>query len=238
MAIKRLAILQSSYIPWKGYFDIIRAVDHFILYDDVQYTKNDWRNRNRIKTATGLCWLTIPVHLGGRFGQAIKDVEVADPRWAVKHWKSLTTHYAKARFASDLFGLLSNCYTEAATLSKLSAVNELFIRRICGLLGIETSIARSMDYALDGDRVDRLIGLCRQVGASEYLSGPAAKNYLDETRFNEFGIAVRWMDYAGYPPYPQLHNPPFVHEVTVLDLLLNVGLERARDYLLATRKPL
>lgn len=235
MAIKRLAILQSSYIPWKGYFDIIRAVDHFILYDDAQYTKNDWRNRNRIKTAAGPRWLTIPVRTEGRFGQAIKDVEVADTRWAAKHWKSLVTHYAKARFSGELFAPLSDCYTKAAVLPKLGEINELFIRRICGLLGIETSIARSMDYNLNGDRVDRLIGLCQQVGASEYLSGPAAKSYLDETRFNEFGIAVRWMDYAGYPPYPQLHSPPFLHDVTVLDLLLNVGLERAEDYLLAAR---
>ena len=139
---------------------------------------------------------TIPVRLGGRFGQAIKDVEIADPRWAVKHGKSLATHYAKAPYSGELSGVLREWYAEAATLSKLSAINELFIRRICGLLSIETSIARSMDYALEGDRIDRLVGLCRQVGASEYLSGPAARNYLDETHFNECGIAVRWMDYA------------------------------------------
>ena len=99
----------------------------------------------------------------------------------------------------------------------------------------ELSVGRPGRQVIRDQRVDRLIGLCQQVGASEYLSGPAAKSYLDETRFNEFGIAVRWMDYAGYPPYPQLHSPPFLHDVTVLDLLLNVGLERAEDYLLAAR---
>ena len=143
--MKRLAVIQSSYIPWKGYFDIINAADAFILYDDAQYTKNDWRNRNRIKTAEGPRWLTIPVRASGRFGQAIKDVEVADGRWADKHWKSITTHYAKARFSPDLFGILGDCYAEAATLRSLSVINELFIRRICNLLGVETR-----DFQFDG----------------------------------------------------------------------------------------
>jgi len=232
--MKRVAILQSSYVPWKGYFDIIGSVDEFILYDDVQYSKNDWRNRNRIKTQAGTVWMTIPVRQTGRFGQPIREVEIGDPRWAAKHWKSIQTHYARAPSFPELAPILAGLYESASTEPLLSRVNEKFLRAICGLLGIETRITRSMDYQLRGNRVDRLVDLCEQAGAGEYLSGPAARSYLDESRFAEKGIAVRWMDYSGYPEHRQLFSPPFVHEVSILDLLLNEGPVGARSFLLST----
>lgn len=232
--MKRVAILQSSYVPWKGYFDIIGSVDEFILYDDVQYSKNDWRNRNRIKTQAGTAWMTIPVRQTGRFGQPIREVEIGDPRWAAKHWKSIQTHYARAPWFPELAPVLADLYERASAEPLLSRVNEMFLREICGLLGIETRITRSMDYQLRGDRVDRLVGLCQQAGAREYLSGPAARDYLEEGRFADKGIAVRWMDYSGYPEHRQLFSPPFVHEVSILDLLLNEGPQGARGYLLST----
>ena len=234
--MKRVAILQSSYVPWKGYFDIIGSVDEFILYDDAQYSKNGWRNRNRIKTREGTAWLTIPVLGTGRFGQLIREVEIGDPRWAEKHWKSIQSHYARAARFPELAPVFEKLYERAAAETLLSGVNELFLREICGLLGIGTRISRSMDYRLEGDRVERLVGLCEQTGAGEYLSGPAARDYLDESRFAEKGMSVRWMDYSGYPEYRQLFSPPFVHEVSILDLLLNEGPEEARSYLLSTGK--
>jgi hypothetical protein len=233
--MKRIAILQSSYVPWKGYFDVIGSVDEFILYDAVQYSKNGWRNRNRIKTSAGTAWITIPVLGKGRFGQPIRDVEIGDPRWAAKHWKSILTHYARASWLPALAPALAELYERAAAERSLSRVNELFVRAICDLLGFRTRITRSEDYRLEGDRVERLVGLCRQAEAGEYLSGPAAKAYLDEGRFAEAGIAVRWMDYCGYPEYHQLFVPPFIHEVSILDLLLNEGPLGARRYLLSTR---
>ena len=229
--MKRVAILQSSYVPWKGYFDIIGSVDEFILYDDVQYSKNGWRNRNRIKTREGTAWLTIPVLGTGRFGQLIREVEIGDPRWAEKHWKSIQAHYARADRFPELAPVFEKLYERAAAETLLSRVNEIFLREICGLLGIGTLITRSTDYRLEGDRVERLVGLCEQAGAGEYLSGPVARDYLDERLFAEKGMKVRWMDYSGYPEYRQLFSPPFVHEVSILDLLLNEGPERARDYL-------
>lgn len=229
--MKRVAILQSSYVPWKGYFDIIGSVDEFILYDDAQYSKNGWRNRNRIKTREGTAWLTIPVLGTGRFGQRIREVEIGDPRWAEKHWKSIQAHYARAAGFPELAPVLEKLYERAAAETLLSRVNELFLREICGLLGIGTRITRSMDYLLEGDRVERLVGLCEQAGAGEYLSGPAARDYLDESRFADKGMSVRWMDYSGYPEYRQLFSPPFVHEVSILDLLLNEGPEGARKCL-------
>jgi hypothetical protein len=234
--MKRIAILQSSYIPWKGYFDIVSSVDELILYDDAQYTRRDWRNRNRIKTKDGTLWLTIPVRVKGRFNQPIRAVEVADPRWADGHWRSIRAHYTKARFFTELAPLLRRLYECAASELLLSRVNEIFLQAICGLLVIQTRITRSMDYELHGDRTERLIGLCEQAGAGEYLSGPAARAYLDESRFTEKGIAVRWMDYSGYPEYHQLFSPPFIHEVSILDLLLNEGPQGARSYLLSTAR--
>jgi hypothetical protein len=234
--MKRAAILQSSYIPWKGYFDLIRRVDEFILYDDVSYSKNDWRNRNRIKTQAGPAWLTIPVLATGRFGQRIRDVEIGDPRWAAKHWKSIQASYARARGWSEASPLLRELYEQAASETRLSRVNELFLRAFCSLLEIETRITFSSEYDLSGDRVGRLVSLCEQVGATEYLSGPAARDYLDEARFAERGIAVRFMDYSGYPEHEQLWGAPFIHEVSLVDLLLNEGVSGARDYLQGLRR--
>jgi hypothetical protein len=234
--MKSVAILQSSYIPWKGYFDVIGSVDEFVLYDDASYSKNDWRNRNRIKTRTGPVWLTIPVLAAGRFGQAIREVEIGDPRWPTKHWKSIQTHYARARHFPELAPLLSGIYERAAGERLLSQVNELFLRAICDLLGIRTRITRSSDYEIRGDRTERLVHICEQVGAREYLSGPAAKAYLDTRVFASHGIAVRWMDYSGYPEYRQLFGPPFVHEVSILDLLFNEGAAGARRWMLSTRR--
>jgi WbqC-like protein family len=231
---KRAAILQSAYIPWKGYFDIIGFSDEFILYDDAQYSKESWQNRNRIKGRHGAAWLTIPVVSKGRFGQAIRDVRIADRRWAANHWKRVRQEYARAAHFDRIAPILEDVYLRAAGETRLSRVNELFIRAVSGLLGIASRITRSMDYELKGDRVERLVHLCEQVGAGEYLSGPAARAYLEVERFAGRGIAVRWMDYSNYPSYAQLH-PPFVHEVTILDLLFNEGPENARRFLLSTR---
>jgi hypothetical protein len=235
MGMKRVAILQSSYIPWKGYFDLIAGVDEFIVYDDVQYTKNDWRNRNRIKTQTGTAWLTIPVLFKGRFGQRISAAEIGDPRWAARHWKSLQTCYARADSFPALEPAIRDLYERAAGEQFLSSVNQLFLCTLCNLLRVATRITRSSDYELSGGRTERLVHLCEQAGAAEYLTGPSARAYLEEEQFATRGIAVRWMSYAGYPEYRQLHAPPFVHEVSILDLLFNVGAEEAGRYMLSCR---
>jgi hypothetical protein len=223
---RRAAILQSNYVPWKGYFDLIGSVDEFVLYDDVQYTKNDWRNRNRIKTAQGVQWLTIPVRIGGRFGQRVLDAEIADPGWGVRHWRTLTQSYARAPHFDRVRDAFEDLYLGAAEPS-LSRVNRRFLERACELLGIRTRITWSDEYVTPPGRIERLIDLCRQLGAGEYLSGPAARDYLDPAAFARAGIEVIWMDYSGYPEYPQLF-PPFVHEVSILDLLFNTGPDAAR----------
>jgi len=220
-APRRIAIVQSSYIPWKGYFDLIGSVDEFVLFDDVQFTRRDWRNRNRIKTADGLKWLTVPVETKGKYGQAIKDTRISDSSWREKHWKSLYHAYSKAPCFSQWATRIEDVYQDASD-EALSQINYRFLTAICGILGIDTKITWSMDYAATGRKSERLLGICRQAGATEYLSGPSARAYLDESLFEEAGIDVLWMEYDGYPEYDQLY-PPFEHRVTVLDLLFHTG---------------
>lgn len=222
----KLAVLQSNYIPWKGYFDLINMVDEFVLYDDMQYTSNDWRNRNRIKTRQGVEWLSIPVMTKGRFGQAVKDAVVADQHWRRKHWTTLCGSYAKARYFRQYRDVFAALYLDRHD-ERLSAINFSFLQTACRLLGITTRLSWSMDHRLEGDRNERLINLCRRLGATHYVSGPAARAYLDEPRFSEAGIAVSYIDYTGYPPYSQLFGA-FVHEVSILDLIFNEGPEAPR----------
>jgi hypothetical protein len=223
MRAKAVAIVQSCYIPWKGYFDLINLVDEFILYDDRQYTRRDWRNRNRIKTPQGTQWLTIPVEVKGRYEQRIDETVISDAEWNVGHWKTLQHNYAAAPHFDDYAEPLSSLYA-GMNEPHLSAVNRAFLDTICKLLGIETRLSWSTDYEAEGTKTDRLVSLCKAAGATAYLSGPNAKEYMDESLFDEASIELEYMDYSGYREYPQLH-PPFEHEVTVLDLLFNTGAE-------------
>jgi hypothetical protein len=220
--MKRVAILQSSYIPWKGYFDIIHDVDLFVFHDDLQYTKGDWRNRNRIKTPRGAEWLTIPV--GTREDRLICEVEIRDRSWAAKHWRRIAQSYSRAPHFESYRPWFEEAYLGRAWES-LSELNQHLIRGISrDLLGLRTEFADSRDFRPEGRKLDRLLDLVRKAGAGLYVSGPAARSYIDPARFEEIGVQLAWKDYSGYPEYPQAY-PPFVHEVTVLDLLFHVGPE-------------
>src|SRR5260221_8099713 len=220
---KTIAIVQSSYIPWKGYFDLIRRSDEFILYDDAQFTKRDWRNRNRIKTPNGPMWLSIPVDVKGRYLQTIKDTRVSDPRWNERHLKTIAANYARAPFYRHYKEAVDELFLGCVSLS-LSEINFRFLSRICEILAITTPISRSMDYACAQapGKNERLLDLCRRAGATKYLSGPSARGYIDPRLFEAAGMTVGFMDYTGYPEYPQLH-PPFDHYVSILDLLFSTG---------------
>jgi hypothetical protein len=216
---KKIAILQSNYIPWKGYFDLINMVDEFILYDDVQYTKRDWRNRNRIKTPTNSMWLTIPVRQNNP--QKIKDTVVSYPNWNREHWKTIVQNYSQARYFSTFKDLFEKLYLDSSE-QFLSQINYRFISTICEILGIITKLSWSTEYQLTEGRTERLVDLCKQARATEYISGPAAQAYLNEETFKREGISVRYIDYSGYPEYAQLY-PPFDHKVSILDLIFNTG---------------
>lgn len=218
---KTIAVVQSNYIPWRGYFDLINSVDEFILYDDVQYTIRDWRNRNIIKTSRGPLWLTIPVQVKGKYLQKIKDTRISDPTWGRKHWATIVHSYSRAKYFAVQKELFEELYLQAEE-KLLSQINYRFIVAICQILGIRTTISWSMDYNLAGDKTERLIHLCQQTGATAYLSGPSAKAYLNEDLFRIEGIAVSYMDYSGYREYTQLYRP-FQGQVSIIDLIFNEG---------------
>jgi len=231
---KRVGIIQSNYIPWKGYFDFIASVDEFVLLDEVQYTRRDWRNRNKVKTASGLRWLTIPVDVSGKYTQTIEQTKIADPKWSGEHLASLHHAYGRAAHAKEQWPWLEPLYERASRLPMLTAVNELFIRAIAERLGIGTKISRSSEYGGAEGKNERLLAICAQAGASVYLSGPAAASYMDQALWKAHGIAVEFKSYDGYPEYPQLHGP-FEHSVTVLDLFFNLGDDAAEYFRQRTR---
>ena len=221
-----VSILQSNYIPWKGYFDIIAKSDIFVIYDEVQYTRRDWRNRNLIKTNDGLKWLTIPV-IQDDYYQKIFDTEILQGNWIKKHKSTLQSNYGKTPYFKEYKDAFFEIYDNPS--SNLSEINRLFIEKICAILAIGTKIIDSRELYLEGDKVERLIDACKKLNATKYLSGPAAKNYMNEVLFNENNIELEWMDYSNYKEYNQLY-PPFKHGVSILDLIFNEG-PNARSFL-------
>ena len=219
--MKRVAILQSNYIPWKGYFDLINIVDEFILYDDMQYTKRDWRNRNKIQTPNGLQWLSIPVMVKGKYFQKISNTKISDNSWGKKHWDALKQNYSKAQYFKEYKDIFEELYLNNKD-EYLSQVNYKFIEAINKILGISTKIGWSGDFNLMDGQSEKLLGICKDCDADIYLSGPAAKDYLDENIFMRNKIKIEWMNYNNYPVYKQLFEP-FDHGVTILDLIFNEG---------------
>jgi hypothetical protein len=217
-------ILQPSYIPWRGYFHLIQRADVFVFYDDVQYDKHGWRNRNRVKTPSGVQWLTIPVRSRGCVtdGTPIKDIEIAwDRDWAAKHWATIRQSYARrAPHFARYGGLLEQWYAARPALLA-DAVIPLTIT-LARELGItHTRFVRSSELGVTGDRVERLLGILRAVGADRYLSGPSAQEYIDEEQFQSANIGLSYVTYD-YREYTQLY-PPYDPQVSILDLLFMTG---------------
>ena len=227
----RIAILQPNYIPWKGYFDLIDSVDCFVLLDTVQYTDRDWRNRNRIKTSGGVKWLTIPMSKSSDFrSRLIRDARIAETDWKERHWNTIAENYRAAPRFSIVSPWAEELYRTCQS-DRLSEIDEHFIRGICGYLGIKTTIVTASELEIrETERTERLLSICRYLAADEYVSGPTAKAYLDESRFDLEGIKLSYFSYQGFPEYEQVH-PPFVHQVTVIDAILHLG-EDATEFVL------
>jgi len=222
----RCVILQPSYIPWRGYFDLIRRADLFVFYDDVQYDKRSWRNRNRVKSPQGSRWLSIPVHSRGNIshGVPIKDIRMSDEPWSAEHRDTLRRLYHAAPHYDG--SLVEDLYSDLPELLADFTIRSTIA--IAGRLGIEkTRFLRSSELVgIEGRKTDRLIEICARVGATHYLSGPSAKDYVEPEKFGAAGIALEWMTYD-YPEYPQLY-PPYDPFVTVLDLLFMTGPDAPR----------
>lgn len=224
---KTVVITQSNYIPWRGYFDLIRKADELILLDSVQYTRRDWRNRNVIKTATGTSWLTIPVEVKGQYHQSIDQTRIADTKWAEHHIRTIELSYRKASGFEETAPWLFDIMRQSAKREYLSQSNSDLLIAISRRLGITTPIRRCTDIIdrellLSFKASQRLAKLCEAVGATEYLSGPAAQSYLDTEAFAQKNIKIAWMQYDGYRDYSQCWGT-FEGRVSIVDLLLNCG---------------
>ena len=219
----KAAVLQSNYIPWKGYFDIIHDVDLFVFYDEVQYTKNDWRNRNRIRTEQGLKWLTIPC--GYDIKRKICDVKIKNELpWQTDHYNQIVSAYQKAPFFSKYRDLLESVYLDH-TWEYLYRLNRYLIETISKeYLGIDTVFRDSLEFVSQGAKDEKLLSLLQNIGCDIYVSGPAAKNYMNIQMYRDNGINVIWKDYSGYPQYNQGYGfGAFEHGVSILDLLFYTG---------------
>ena len=230
-----VVILQPSYIPWRGYFDQIRRADVFVFYDDVQYDKHGWRNRNQIKTTQGKQWITIPVHSKGvTDGINIKDVRIDwSKSWRKKHLNALTFAYSKAPFFESYQPWLESVYNrEDEFLADFTISTTVELARMLGIT--DTRFMRSSELPdLRGDKTDRVIDVLERVGATHYICGPSASSYMEPEKFDEAGITFEYMEY-NYPEYPQLH-PPYDPFVTILDLLFMMG-EDALSYIVNQEK--
>lgn len=221
----RVGIIQPNYMPWRGYFDFIDDVDLFIFLDDVQYTRRDWRNRNRIKSPQGLQWLTVPVHFHRHSAPLIADTPIDyTHNWQRKHINSLKVSYGSApyfaQYGPECLALLE---TRFATIAEL---NIALTRWMMAQLAITTPLKRASTLQASGAKTARLIDILQRVGATIYLSGPAAKDYLEPGQFDQAGIALEYKTYA-YQPYPQRWGS-FQGAVSALDLLFNCGPQAPR----------
>lgn len=226
--IHKVAILQPSYIPWLGYFDQINKVDTFVFYDDVLYTKNDWRNRNKIKTANGTAWLTIPVNIKNRLKDylLIKDVTLIDTNILKKHLKAIELNYKKSPFFKEFYSTIAPLFNKKLFNKKYRLLADLdidIIKTISEFLGIKkVNFLRSSDLDIANENsTGRLIDICKKQKATCYLTGASAKNYLDEKMFKENDILLEYQEYI-HPTYKQLWGE-FIPYLSIIDLLCNEG---------------
>lgn len=222
----KCVILQPSYIPWRGYFHQILKADIFVFYDDVQYDKNGWRNRNQIKTVQGLQWLTIPVKTKGAVSEniPINKIRISwDKPWNTHHWRGIQFTYKKAPFFETYYDYFSDVFSREPEM--LSDFTIQTTKEIAEIIGIRnTTYFKSSELGkLSGEKTDHLIEILKSVGADHYISGPAAKDYIEEEKFMEAGIQLEYMRYS-YPEYPQFF-PPFEGKVSIIDLLMMTGTD-------------
>jgi hypothetical protein len=218
----RVSVLQSNYIPWRGYFDIIRRSDVFVFYDDVKFTKNDWRNRNQVKGPNGPIWLTIPCPKN--YSVKINEVQPTNAEWQEKHWRTITQCYSKSPFFRKYSDFFEDFYLKHEWCS-LSELNQIVIKHIAReIFGFTAQFASSSDFILSGTKESRLIDLLKKIGTSVYISGPSAKSYINPEHFKSVGIEIEWMDYGHYREYNQ-QFPPYNPFVSIVDQIFNVGPE-------------
>lgn len=220
--MKTLVVLQPGYLPWIGFFDQLNRSDVFIYYDDVQYDKNGWRNRNRIKSPQGILWLSVPVLTKGIEDKQIKNMLIDNrSNWNTKQLKSISMCYAKAPYFKNYFPELEELLSK--TWDNICELDIALVELISKWLKLERKIYRSSELGIYGSKSERLLNFCKHLGADNYLSGNAAQDYLDVDLFKQSNINITWQDYE-HPVYEQI-NGEFIPYLSVIDLIFNMGEE-------------
>ncbi len=216
-----VAVHQPQYLPWLGYFDKMRRADVFCYLNDVQYKKNEWQNRNRIKTAQNWQWITVPVRY--RFPEKINEVQINNTtHWSKKHFQALITNYSRAPYFKAYISIFEDIFSKEWEL--ISELNVYLIERLRSVLDIqEKRTVISSDLNLRNDPTDRLIDICKALGADTYLAGQGGADYMDLERFKKNGLKLIIQEF-NHPIYPQLFKD-FQPHLSVVDLLFNCGLE-------------
>ena len=228
--MSKIIITQSNYIPWKGYFTTMRKATHIILYDDAQYTRRDWRNRNKIVTPSGPTWLSIPIDVKGKYLQKINEAKVKNNDWCLDHWNKIVQNYKNAPCFKEYSQYFEDLYLEKFTeLDYLSDVNRVMLLRCIELLGIEIEVLDSREFSIRGGKTGKLINICKDLEANEYFTGPAARGYMEEQMFPENGIKLTYYDLDGFPEYKQMWEG-FDHHVSILDMFFNLGSDTAKHF--------
>lgn len=213
-------VSQSNYLPWKGYFDLVRRVDVLVLLDNVQFTRRDWRSRNMIKTPHGVQWLTVPVRTPSGRGTSVSEAVISDSAWAQSHLRAIELVYRRARYFGQAFGVLRELLDPQEVL--LSNLNERILRGLLEFMGLAVDIKASRGPIEAVDASKRILDLVQQSGGTRYVSGPAARTYLDVEMFTRTGVEVNFFEYPSYPEYEQFW-PPFRHDVSIVDTLFHLG---------------
>lgn len=226
----KVGVWQSNYLPWKGYFDYINDVDVFCWYDEVEYTKNNWRNRNRIFGNNGLFWITIPVDRKYN-SKKISEVPINNKKILNSHFKSIQQNYSKAPYKNTILNLLYPFLVEDPP-DTLSELNHTLVENICKYAGIATKFVNSKNYILKDTRLDRLTYLLQQLNATTYLSGLNAKNYItgNESEFDKIGCKLEWKNYGPYLKYERSGND-YDDYVSIIDLLMYTPQNKLLSYI-------
>lgn len=227
------AIMQPTYLPWSGYFNLIDTVDHFVLLDDVQFERRSWQSRNRILMNGRICTLTVPVRKSTR-ATLIANIELFnDEDWQVTHWNTLRNAYAKAPHGSALFNLLEPIYLGPPRI-RLVELNHQLIESFCRALNIDTPIIRASDLECGGVRSQHLFAICEKLGCSHYFSPHGSANYLAFDDFASMGLRKLSFQEFAPMPYVQMRSTKFVSHLSIVDTIANVGLVGARKYIRGT----
>ena len=219
----KVAITQSNYLPWKGYFEIIKFVDEFIFLDEVQFTRRDWRNRNLIRNAEKKVWITLPVKSKGNYKEIISKIQVSNNNWRSSHLKIIESHYSKSEYFEETYKFVKNCFDKLDT-NNLSDINKFLIIEISRYLGFKTKFLDSKTIKINStnDPSQRIFEIANARKAKIYVTGPAAKNYLNENKFTNNSINVEWFDYKDTKVYNQSYQY-FIPNLSIIDCMMNCG---------------